>query len=174
MRIPIALTLFLNATSIPSIVIERAIATYFSSRYEKFGKSIAVILIVAQSGIGIGSFLFIASNFKLFDPEKAVYCFATNDDNKTKVAVIIGFYMTIDFISRFHSNKIYANLSHRYQIMENINSLQVLSPMIVFHSLFMTVYLGAIFLCFVIDFNFSYKQYAIYLESSFFLLQCQS
>ncbi|OZC07731.1 hypothetical protein X798_05286, partial [Onchocerca flexuosa] len=48
MRTPITLTLFLNAASIPSIVIERTIATYFSSRYEKFGKNIAVILIIAQ------------------------------------------------------------------------------------------------------------------------------
>ncbi|MCP9263281.1 hypothetical protein DINM_006616 [Dirofilaria immitis] len=40
--------LFLNASSISIIVTERATATYFSSKYEKFGKSIAIILIMAQ------------------------------------------------------------------------------------------------------------------------------
>ncbi|VDO70557.1 unnamed protein product [Onchocerca flexuosa] len=99
MRTPITLTLFLNAASIPTIVIERVIATYFSSRYEKFGKSIAVILVIAQSATGIGSFLFIASDFELFDSEKTVYCSTANDGNATKSAVITGFYMTIDFIS---------------------------------------------------------------------------
>uniref|UniRef100_A0A8R1TPB0 G-protein coupled receptors family 1 profile domain-containing protein n=1 Tax=Onchocerca volvulus TaxID=6282 RepID=A0A8R1TPB0_ONCVO len=98
MRTPTALTLFLNAASIPSIVIERAFATYFSSRYEKFGKSIAVILIIAQFAIGIGSFLFIAGDFK-FDSEKAVYCSKANDENATKAAVTLGFYIAIDFIS---------------------------------------------------------------------------
>ncbi|OZC06172.1 hypothetical protein X798_06844 [Onchocerca flexuosa] len=122
MRTPITLTLFLIAASIPTIVIERAIATYFSSRYEKFGKSIAIILVIAQFAIGIGSFLFVISNVKLFETAKAVYCSTTTDKNATK---------------RFHSNKIHANLSNRYQIMENINSIRVLSPMIAFHSLFM-------------------------------------
>ncbi|EFO13622.1 hypothetical protein LOAG_14906 [Loa loa] len=74
MRTPITLTLLLNATSIPAIVIERIVATYFSSRYEKFGKSIAVILVIGQLAIGIGSFLFVVSNFKIFDTEKVVYC----------------------------------------------------------------------------------------------------
>ncbi|VDO66699.1 unnamed protein product [Onchocerca flexuosa] len=99
MRTPITLTLFLIAASIPTIVIERAIATYFSSRYEKFGKSIAVILVIAQFAIGIGSFLFVISNVKLFETAKAVYCSTTTDKNATKVTMITGFYMTIDFIS---------------------------------------------------------------------------
>uniref|UniRef100_A0A8R1XNY9 G-protein coupled receptors family 1 profile domain-containing protein n=1 Tax=Onchocerca volvulus TaxID=6282 RepID=A0A8R1XNY9_ONCVO len=98
-RIPITLTLFLNAASTPTVVIERAIATYFSSRYEKFGKSVAVILIIAQFFIVIGSFLSIISDIKLFESAKAVYCSTTTGKNATKVAVITGFYMTIEFIS---------------------------------------------------------------------------
>ncbi|VDO34082.1 unnamed protein product, partial [Onchocerca flexuosa] len=99
MRTPITLSLLLNAISIPTIVIERAIATYFSSRYEKFSKSIAVILVIAQPTIGIGSFLFLVSDFKLFDSEKVVYCSTANDGNASKSSMIFGFYMIIDFIS---------------------------------------------------------------------------
>ncbi|KAL3991117.1 Serpentine type 7TM GPCR receptor class ab chemoreceptor family protein [Acanthocheilonema viteae] len=176
MRTPITLTLLLNAASIAAIVIERAIATYFSSRYEKFGKSVAVTLVIAQLAIAIGSFLFVVSNFKLFDSEKVVYCSSANERNALKSAIVFGFYMTIDFISaltfpilffinkRSHRNKIHANLSHRYQIMENIHSLQTLSPMVAFHSLFLAFYLGALFMYFAVDFNFSHKQFAIYLE----------
>ncbi|EFO23671.1 hypothetical protein LOAG_04816, partial [Loa loa] len=47
-RGPITLTSFLSRTSLLIIVIERAIATHFSSKYEKFGKNIAIILIIAQ------------------------------------------------------------------------------------------------------------------------------
>uniref|UniRef100_A0A0R3QML3 G_PROTEIN_RECEP_F1_2 domain-containing protein n=1 Tax=Brugia timori TaxID=42155 RepID=A0A0R3QML3_9BILA len=221
MRTPISLTLFLNAASIPTVVIERAIATYFSSRYENFGKSIAVILIVMQLTIGIGSFLFMSSNFKLFDSEKVVYCSTANKENALKSAAVLGFYATIDcisaltfpvlfcinkailiyylqkhsptnylmittcgeatrtnfllllgltlsalaFIQRFHRNKIHVNLSHRYQITENISSLQTLSPIVAFHSVFLALYLGALFMYFAIDFKFSPKQFAIYLES---------
>ncbi|VIO89248.1 Uncharacterized protein BM_BM18045 [Brugia malayi] len=177
MRTPISLTLFLNAASIPTVVIERAIATYFSSRYENFGKSIAVILIVMQLTIGIGSFLFMSSNFKLFDSEKVVYCSTANKENALKSAAVLGFYATIDCISaltfpvlfcinkRFHRNKIHVNLSHRYQITENISSLQTLSPIVAFHSVFLALYLGALFMYFAIDFKFSPKQFAIYLES---------
>uniref|UniRef100_A0A8R1TQ20 G-protein coupled receptors family 1 profile domain-containing protein n=1 Tax=Onchocerca volvulus TaxID=6282 RepID=A0A8R1TQ20_ONCVO len=114
MRTPITLTLILTATSIPTIVIERAIATYFSSRYEKFSKSVGVILVIVQ---------------------------------------------------RFRRNKIHANLSQRYQIMENINSIRILSPMIAFHSILVAFYMGALFLNFAVGFNFSYRQYAVYLES---------
>ncbi|VDK80990.1 unnamed protein product [Onchocerca ochengi] len=93
-RAPVSLTSNLNPASILMLAVERTIATYFSSRYEKFGKSVAVILIIAQ---------------------------------------------------RFHRNKIHINLSHRYQVMENINSLQTLTPMMAFYSLFLALYLGALF-----------------------------
>ncbi|KAM3727927.1 Serpentine receptor [Dirofilaria immitis] len=177
LRTPITLTLLLNGSSIPAIVMERTIATCFSSRYEKFGKSIAIILIVAQFAIGIGNFLFLVSDFKLFDSKKVVYCSTANDRNSSKSAVVFGFFMTIDFISalifpvlffinkKFHRNKIHASLSHRYQIMENISSIQILSPMIAFHSVLLASYMGALFLRFAVGFNFSYKQFAIYLES---------
>ncbi|KAM3728126.1 tRNA (guanine-N(7)-)-methyltransferase [Dirofilaria immitis] len=49
--------LFLNASSISIIVTERATATYFSSKYEKFGKSIAIILIMAQVMAKIGLYM---------------------------------------------------------------------------------------------------------------------
>uniref|UniRef100_A0A0R3RKS1 Serpentine Receptor, class T n=1 Tax=Elaeophora elaphi TaxID=1147741 RepID=A0A0R3RKS1_9BILA len=176
-RTPITLTLFLNAASIAAIVTERAIATYFSSKYEKFGRSVAVILVIVQLTIGIGSFLFLVSNFDLLGPEKVVYCSTGNAANAMKSAIVFGFYMTIDFISalifpvlfcinkQFHRSKIHVNLSHRYQITENINSLQTLSPMVAFHSLCLAFYLGALFMYFVVDFKFSHKQFAIYLES---------
>lgn len=48
LKMPASVTLFVNAASIPAIVTERAIATCFSTRYEKFGRSIAVILVIAQ------------------------------------------------------------------------------------------------------------------------------
>ncbi|EJD74005.1 hypothetical protein LOAG_18620 [Loa loa] len=99
MRTPITLTLLLNAASTPAIVIERIVATHFSSRYEKFGKSIAVILVIGQLAIGVGSFLFIVSNFKIFDTEKVVYCSTANEGNALKSAIIFGFYMTIDMLS---------------------------------------------------------------------------
>ncbi|VDO50155.1 unnamed protein product [Onchocerca flexuosa] len=176
MRTPITSTLLLNATSIPTIVIERAIATYCSSRYEKFSKNIAVILVIAQSIIGIGNFLFLVSDFELFGSEKVVYCSSANDGNALKSAIIFGFYMIIDFISaltfpvlffinkRFRRTKIHANLSQRYQITENMNSIQILSPMIAFHSILVTFYMGALFLPFAVGFKFSYKQFAVYLE----------
>ncbi|VDN83002.1 unnamed protein product [Brugia pahangi] len=115
MRTPITLTLLLNATSIPTVVIERALATYFSAKYEKFGKTIAIVLFIAQ---------------------------------------------------KFHRNKIHVNLSHRYQIMENINSLQTLSPMVAFYSIFLAIFMGALFMHFAFHFKFSPKQFAIYLEST--------
>ncbi|VDP19792.1 unnamed protein product, partial [Onchocerca flexuosa] len=71
-RTPASLTSNLNAASIPMLAIERAIATYFSSRYEIFGKSVAVILIIAQVVIAVGSCLYIYIDFKLFDSEKMV------------------------------------------------------------------------------------------------------
>uniref|UniRef100_A0A8R1XNJ3 G-protein coupled receptors family 1 profile domain-containing protein n=1 Tax=Onchocerca volvulus TaxID=6282 RepID=A0A8R1XNJ3_ONCVO len=136
MRTPITLTLFLNSASIPSIVIERAIATYFSSRYEKFSKSVGVILVIVQSTIGIGGFAYLASDFELFDSEK-----------------------------RFRRNKIHANLSQRYQIMENINSIRILLPMIAFYSVLAAFYMGALFLPFAVNLKFSDQQFAVYLES---------
>ncbi|KAK6113773.1 Serpentine type 7TM GPCR receptor class ab chemoreceptor family protein [Brugia pahangi] len=153
MRTPITLTLLLNAASIPTVVIERAIATYFSARYEKSGISVAIILFIAQLTIGFGSFFFIVSNFNLFDSKKVVYCSTSNEANALKSAI------------RLHRNKIHVNLSHRYQIMENINSLQTLSPMVAFYSIFLAIFLGALFMYFAIDFKFSPKQFAIYLES---------
>ncbi|VDM93842.1 unnamed protein product, partial [Onchocerca ochengi] len=85
-RIPASLTSNLNAASIPTLAIERAIATYFSSRYEKFGKSIAVILIIAQAVIAFGSCLYIYIDFKLLDSEKMVYCMAASNKDAPKVA----------------------------------------------------------------------------------------
>uniref|UniRef100_A0A8R1XPW8 G-protein coupled receptors family 1 profile domain-containing protein n=1 Tax=Onchocerca volvulus TaxID=6282 RepID=A0A8R1XPW8_ONCVO len=106
MQIPIILTAFLNATSIPSIVIERAIATYFSSRYEKFGKSIAVILIITQTVIAIGSLLYIFINLNLVDSEKITYCAAANYKDGSKVAVIFGIYAAI--LTRVQQTPTYA------------------------------------------------------------------
>ncbi|KAK6114538.1 Serpentine type 7TM GPCR receptor class ab chemoreceptor family protein [Brugia pahangi] len=178
MRTPITLTLLLNATSIPTVVIERALATYFSAKYEKFGKTIAIVLFIAQLAIGFGSFIFIVSNFNLFDSKKVVYCSTANEGNALKSAIIFGFYTIIDFISaltlpflicinkKFHRNKIHVNLSHRYQIMENINSLQTLSPMVAFYSIFLAIFMGALFMHFAFHFKFSPKQFAIYLEST--------
>ncbi|VDN00344.1 unnamed protein product, partial [Thelazia callipaeda] len=47
-RTLITLTIFLNAISIPAIVTERAIGTYFASKYEKIGKKVGVTLVIAQ------------------------------------------------------------------------------------------------------------------------------
>ncbi|KAM3728127.1 Serpentine receptor [Dirofilaria immitis] len=177
MRLPIILTSFLNAASVPTIVIERAIATYFSSRYEKFGRSIAIILTMTQASIGTGSILYIFSDFKLLDSEKIVYCSGSSKEGAPKIATILGFYATAAFISaltypvlfsinkRFYRNKIHVNLSHRYQIMENINSLQILTPMMVFYSLFLAIYLGALFAYFAFGFKLSLK-YVMYLEGA--------
>uniref|UniRef100_A0A8R1TM30 G-protein coupled receptors family 1 profile domain-containing protein n=1 Tax=Onchocerca volvulus TaxID=6282 RepID=A0A8R1TM30_ONCVO len=176
MRAPITLTLLLNATSIPTIVIERALATYFSSKYEKFSKKIAIFLVIAQCTVGIGNFLFLISDFDMFDSMKVVYCSTANAGNALKSAITFGTFMIIDFISalifpvlyfinkRSRLTKIHANLSQRYQFMENINSLQILSPMIAFHSILVAFYMGALFLPFV-GVEFSRKQFAVYLES---------
>uniref|UniRef100_A0A8R1XR02 G-protein coupled receptors family 1 profile domain-containing protein n=1 Tax=Onchocerca volvulus TaxID=6282 RepID=A0A8R1XR02_ONCVO len=150
-RIPASLTSNLNAASIPTLAIERAIATYFSSRYEKFGKSIAVILIIAQAVIAFGSCLYIYIDFKLLDSEKMVYCMAASNKDAPKVA-------------RFHRKKIHINLSHRYQVMENINSIQTIAPMMAFYSLFLALYLGALFAYFALGSRFSLRN-TIYLES---------
>ncbi|OZC08023.1 hypothetical protein X798_05019 [Onchocerca flexuosa] len=99
MRIPVALTSLLNAISIPAIVIERAIATYFSSRYEKFGRSFAVILIIAQAIIGFGSLLYIVIDLKLSALEKIAYCSTVDGKNSLKIAIMLGFYATTAFIS---------------------------------------------------------------------------
>uniref|UniRef100_A0AAF5Q6V9 Uncharacterized protein n=1 Tax=Wuchereria bancrofti TaxID=6293 RepID=A0AAF5Q6V9_WUCBA len=82
--------------------------------------------------------------------------------------VVLGFYAAISFISalRLHRNKIHVNLSHRYQIMENISSLKALSPMIAFHALLLTVYMSALCIYFASSStfpNFSLKN-TIYLE----------
>uniref|UniRef100_A0A8R1TN29 G-protein coupled receptors family 1 profile domain-containing protein n=1 Tax=Onchocerca volvulus TaxID=6282 RepID=A0A8R1TN29_ONCVO len=180
-RAPVSLTSNLNPASILMLAVERTIATYFSSRYEKFGKSVAVILIIAQMIIGIGSYLYIYIDFKLLDSEKMAYCIATT--NASKVAVMLGFYTISAFISalifpilfyinkalyllifQFHRNKIHINLSHRYQVMENINSLQTLTPMMAFYSLFLALYLGALFAYYALGFKFSLRN-AIFLES---------
>ncbi|KAM3728693.1 Serpentine receptor [Dirofilaria immitis] len=168
MRFPIVLTSLLNAISMPTIVIERAIATYFSSRYEKFGKNIAVILIIAQAVIGTGSSLYIHINSKISGSGKIVYCSGSSDKTAPKIAVILGFYAATAFISaltvpRFYRNKIHVNLSHRYQIMENINSLQTLTPMMAFYSLFLAIYLGALLMYFAFGLKSSLKN-VIYLE----------
>ncbi|OZC05683.1 hypothetical protein X798_07342, partial [Onchocerca flexuosa] len=161
---------------------ERAIATYFSSRYEKFGKSVVVILIIAQAAIAVGSCLYIYIDFKLFDSEKMVYCIATSNKDASKVAVMLGFYATTAFISalifpillyinkalyfltifQFHRSKVHISLSQRYQIMENINSLQTLTPMMAFYSLFLALYLGALFAYFALGSKFSLRN-TIYL-----------
>ncbi|KAK6112952.1 Serpentine type 7TM GPCR receptor class ab chemoreceptor family protein [Brugia pahangi] len=84
----------------------------------------------------------------------------------TNFLLLLGLTLSpLAFIQRFHRNKIHVNLSHRYQITENISSLQTLSPIVAFHSLFLALYLGALFMYFAIDFKFSPKQFAIYLES---------
>uniref|UniRef100_A0A0R3S2V6 Serpentine Receptor, class E (Epsilon) n=1 Tax=Elaeophora elaphi TaxID=1147741 RepID=A0A0R3S2V6_9BILA len=188
MRTPVTLTSFLCAASTSTIVAERAIATYFSSKYEKFGICIAVILIMVQLLIGTGTFLFVAGDYNklLVSLEKTVYCSTANKQNASEIVMVLGFYVIIECISaltfpvlllinkaifipysyflRSYRNKIHVNLSHRYQITENINSLQTLSPMVAFHSLFLAFYLGALFLYFAVDFKFSHKQFAIYLE----------
>uniref|UniRef100_A0A8R1XS04 G-protein coupled receptors family 1 profile domain-containing protein n=1 Tax=Onchocerca volvulus TaxID=6282 RepID=A0A8R1XS04_ONCVO len=161
-RIPITLTAFLSTISIPSIVIERAFSTYFSSRYEKFGKSIAVILIIAQIVIGVGSLLYIVIDLKLLGSVRIAYCATANGRNAQKIATTLGFYATAAF--RFHRNEIHVSLSHRYQIIENIKSIQTLTPMMVLHSLFLALYLGALFVYFAFGFTFSVRN-AIFLES---------
>ncbi|VDO45991.1 unnamed protein product [Onchocerca flexuosa] len=92
---------------------------------------------IFQFAIGLGNFLVLVSDFDLFGSEKV----------------------------RFHRIKIHVNLSQRYQITENINSIQILSPMIAFHSLLVAFYMGALFLPFAVNLKFSQKQFAIYLES---------
>ncbi|VDP24130.1 unnamed protein product [Onchocerca flexuosa] len=81
------------------LAMERAIATYFSSRYEKFGKSVVVILIISQAAIAVGSCLYIYIDFKLFDSEKMVYCMAASDKDAPKVTLMLGFYAITAFIS---------------------------------------------------------------------------
>uniref|UniRef100_A0A915PLV1 G-protein coupled receptors family 1 profile domain-containing protein n=1 Tax=Setaria digitata TaxID=48799 RepID=A0A915PLV1_9BILA len=178
MRGPITITFLLNAASLPGIVIERAIATYFSSKYERFGRKIAVILIVIQSAIGSGTFLILAKDIKLYDSTtKTVYCSFAKDENSTNAAAIFVCYMIADLISaitfpillsinkKFHRRKTQASLSERYQISENISSIQTLSPLVAFHSVLLAFYLGALGLYFAVNFNFSTKQFAVYLES---------
>ncbi|KAK6113776.1 Serpentine type 7TM GPCR receptor class ab chemoreceptor family protein [Brugia pahangi] len=153
-RGPIILTSSLNVASVPAIVSERAIATFFSSKYENFGKTIAVVLIMAQTVIGIGCVLFIYGNFSLLKYGMMVYC--ARASNKASAKVIV----------RLHRNKIHVNLSHRYQIMENINSLQTLLPMVAFHALLLAVYMSAH--CLYYTFNSTIPKFslttAIYLE----------
>uniref|UniRef100_A0AAF5Q5H1 G_PROTEIN_RECEP_F1_2 domain-containing protein n=1 Tax=Wuchereria bancrofti TaxID=6293 RepID=A0AAF5Q5H1_WUCBA len=178
MRAPLVLTAYLNVGSLPVIVTERAIATFLSSKYENFGKSIAVVLITAQAVIGIGNFSLIFYNFPLRKYETMVDCFRGTGKKSTKILVVVSFYAVISFISalvlpllffinkRLHRNKIHVNLSHRYQIMENINSLQALSPMVAFHALLLTVYMSA--LCVYYAFSSTFHKFplknAIYLE----------
>ncbi|VDN87105.1 unnamed protein product [Brugia pahangi] len=172
-RGPIILTSSLNVASVPAIVSERAIATFFSSKYENFGKTIAVVLIMAQTVIGIGCVLFIYGNFSLLKYGMMVYCARASNKASAKVIVVLSFQAAISFISalRLHRNKIHVNLSHRYQIMENINSLQTLLPMVAFHALLLAVYMSAH--CLYYTFNSTIPKFslttAIYLECSFYL-----
>ncbi|OZC08022.1 hypothetical protein X798_05018, partial [Onchocerca flexuosa] len=53
--------------------------------------------------------------------------------------------------------------------MENIKSIQTLTPMMALHSLFLAIYLGALFVYFAFGFTFSVGS-APFLESSFSLL----
>ncbi|KAK6113777.1 Serpentine type 7TM GPCR receptor class ab chemoreceptor family protein [Brugia pahangi] len=177
-RGPIILTSSLNVASVPAIVSERAIATFFSSKYENFGKTIAVVLIMAQTVIGIGCVLFIYGNFSLLKYGMMVYCARASNKASAKVIVVLSFHAAISFISalvlpllfsinkRLHRNKIHVNLSHRYQIMENINSLQTLLPMVAFHALLLAVYMSAH--CLYYTFNSTIPKFslttAIYLE----------
>uniref|UniRef100_A0AAF5RUB7 G-protein coupled receptors family 1 profile domain-containing protein n=1 Tax=Wuchereria bancrofti TaxID=6293 RepID=A0AAF5RUB7_WUCBA len=186
MRAPLVLTVSLNVGSIPVIVTERAIATFLSSKYENFGKSIAVVLITAQAVIGIGNFSLVSNNFLSFKYEMMVHCARGTNKETTKVAVVFSFYAVTSFISalvlpflfsinkRLHRNKIHVNLSHRYQIMENINSLQTLSPMVAFHALFLTVHMSALCVYYAFSstfFKLSLRS-AIYLE--FFQLNLET
>nr|CDP90881.1 Bm6966, isoform c [Brugia malayi] len=177
-RGPIILTSSLNVASVPAIVSERAIATFLSSKYENFGKTIAVVLIMAQTVIGIGCVLFLYGNFSLLKYGMMVYCARASNKASAKVIVVLSFQAAISFISalvlpllfsinkRLHRNKIHVNLSHRYQIMENINSLQTLSPMVAFHALLLAVYMSAH--CLYYTFNSTFPKFslttAIYLE----------
>ncbi|VDN85961.1 unnamed protein product, partial [Brugia pahangi] len=124
MRTPIVLSSSLNSASISSIVAERIIATFLSSKYEKFGKKMAVIF-------GIGAFAFMFGDFTLPYSKRVHHCPKAWPDRATRISMVLGLHALIDFISilvipvllyRFHRNKIHVNLSDRYQITENINS----------------------------------------------------
>ncbi|VDN07148.1 unnamed protein product [Thelazia callipaeda] len=124
-RTLVTLTIFLNAISIPAIVIERAIATYFTSTYEKIGNKIGVTLVTAQV------------------------------------------FETI-LSDRIRRENTQLSLSQRYQIKENIMSIQTMLPLLAFQSLFLTIFLTAILLNYLLNFNLTTKRFAFYIEGLLF------
>ncbi|VIO89967.1 T-cell receptor beta chain ANA 11, putative [Brugia malayi] len=175
MRAPIVLSSSLNSASIPSIVAERIIATFFSSKYEKFGKKVAVIFIIIEVVLGIGTFAFMFGDFTLPYSKRVHHCPKAWPERATRISMVLGLHALIDFISvlvipvllyvnkRFHRNKIHVNLSDRYQITENINSLRTLLRMFTFHSLFRGLHLVAVSMFFAFRLKSSVGN-AIYLE----------
>ncbi|VDN08614.1 unnamed protein product [Thelazia callipaeda] len=81
-RTLITLTIFLNAISIPAIVIERAIGTYFASKYEKIGKKVGFTLVIAQIIIASGSFFTVLRDEPL-STKKVPYCSSVNSEERS-------------------------------------------------------------------------------------------
>lgn len=61
------------------------------------------------------------------------------------------------------------DLSHRYQLKENITSITTIAPLILCHSIFYSIFTLAFIIYFLIKPKFSQDNFAIFLESKFIL-----
>uniref|UniRef100_A0A915BX24 G-protein coupled receptors family 1 profile domain-containing protein n=2 Tax=Parascaris univalens TaxID=6257 RepID=A0A915BX24_PARUN len=178
LRTPITWTFFMSACSVSGIIAERTIATFFSARYERMGKGVSVLLISAEILLTVLLFFFAVYDVNMLGSAKVVvYCSSLNGDNIKNSIGILSFLFGVDVASalllpillcinkRSRKNEIHANLSHRYQMSENIASIRTLLPLLFFHSTMYAIFIAAILIYFLTQQKWSHKGYAILLES---------
>uniref|UniRef100_A0A9J2PQ15 G-protein coupled receptors family 1 profile domain-containing protein n=2 Tax=Ascaris TaxID=6251 RepID=A0A9J2PQ15_ASCLU len=178
LRTPITWTFFMSACSVSGIVAERTIATFFSAKYERMGKSVSVLLISMEILVTSLLFFLVVYDVNMLGSTKvAVYCASLNEDNAKSSIGVLSFLFGVDVASAFllpillcinkksRKNEIHTNLSHRYQMSENIASIRTLLPLLFFHSIVYAIFISAILIYFLTQQEWSQRAYAIFLES---------
>ncbi|VDM37896.1 unnamed protein product [Toxocara canis] len=177
LRVPITLTFFLSVCSVGGIVAERTIATLFSAKYERMGKGVAIVLVTAEVVVSVVLLFCAVYDDNALGSTKTVYCATLNEDNSNRGVAILSVLFALDVASalllpillcineKSRRNEVHANLSHRYQMSENIASIRTLLPLLIFHSTVFAVFIAALLTYFVTQPSSSHMIYAVFLES---------
>ncbi|VDK32505.1 unnamed protein product [Anisakis simplex] len=48
LRTPVTFTFFWNACAVGGIAVERTVATFFSSKYERMGRGLAILIVITE------------------------------------------------------------------------------------------------------------------------------
>ncbi|KAK0417802.1 hypothetical protein QR680_013220 [Steinernema hermaphroditum] len=136
-----------------AIAFERFWATYWRENYERQGRALGVVLSVVTWLVSIAAQVVILWEVDVSEPRP--YCNVTTKSNYRilyvyyATLILIDIFATMTHVVLLNFNRIRLrqmmeryNLSECYQLKENITVMRTLIPLVIFHTVIYSTYLG--------------------------------